>query len=279
MYPTVRISTSDPTRQRTPELWRGVLEQFANGSEFGYLSTVEFVDEVDATADDADGSGETRFAQRYLVQNSAAGGTNTNFLTLTSPDDYYGAARLEGDTGTDWFGVSACGQNKWIKTPKHSTDPREVLVCEYLVDLSGSDTYFLGLGEETSEFLSATGTLPTDSDYIGFYRLDAGRLRFVCANDNNGGTAVTADVNVVEVADISADPVKLGFRVNSDGTVEIFVAEAKIVKESDDNADINIAETAIPIETLNEVYETQRGATGDLAAVVLDFDRIDIYNR
>lgn len=279
-YPIVRISTEDPTRQKTPELWRGVLEQFVEPGLLGGVDEKDFVYEADGSAVDADGSGEQRFGNQYTVQNSAAGGTNTNFASVADPTDSVGTADLTADTGTDWFGVSAGKNNAWIKTPSHSVEDRALLVFEARVDLSEADHYFIGLCESLTEFLGATGALPTDEDYIGFFRNDAGELEFVVGNDNNGGTAVTYAVDLLEAVDIpdAADTfAKIGFRVNSDNSVEIYVDEVRYLKTSD-GVDIDVPSTAIPIETLREYHETQRGATGDLASVGLTYDWIAVHN-
>lgn len=278
-YPTYRVATASPTRGKSPLLWAGALERFSEEAE-GAHYVEDFVNAVDASSVDADGGGETRFAGQWTMVNSAAGGTNTNFATIADPTGAIGAARLTAASGTDWFGVSAGRLSKCYKTPKHTSDPRSLLIFEVRVDLSESDTYFLGLGEETSEFLSSTGTLPTDTDYIGFYRLNSGDLQFVMANDNNGGTAVTFAADILTDAAITAltDFVKLGFRVNADGSVIVTVNEEIIVTRSDTGALFRPTEGAIPIETLNQIYETQRGETGDLAAVTIDFDWIETFN-
>jgi hypothetical protein len=129
------------------------------------------------------------------------------------------------------------------------------------------------LTEPIVEFLSATGTLPTSSDYIGFYRADAGGLQFVLANDNAGGTAVADSETLLSAAATTAltGQHKIGFRVNADDSVEVYIDGEK-VKVNSSGAALAITATALPIESLTQKYATTRGATGDLATVALLID-------
>lgn len=277
-YPVVRFPfdiDSASGRGFSPNLWRQVLDQYGDHTlGNGTLHFEDFVQEADGSPVDADGSGEFRFGNGWYVQNSAAGGTDTNFSSLNSGEDTAdGVVRLLATTGTDWFGASAARTNKPVRMPTATVGERGDVVFEYRVDVSASDHWFIGLAEEVAEFLGATGALPTDSDYMGFLRTDGGAVTFVMANDNNGGTAVTDSVEVLTDAEITALTgwIKFGFRVNQDGGVEISINSEPVKYDTSDNL-IELDEDAIPIEALNEIVESQRGATGDLASVALDID-------
>lgn len=265
----VRYSKSTPGRELTPALWARILEAWANDPSVGSFDFDDFLQPISNTTDASGAHG-------WFIQDAVAGGTNESFASQASPD---GVARLSADTGTDHFGIElhrgmTATNVAGVNLPTHSTDPRGRVVFEARVDLSGSDNYFVGLTEPIVEFLSATGTLPTSSDYIGFYRADSGDLKFVCANDNNGGTAVTDEATILTDAQITAktDFVKLGFAVNRDQTVDIFVDGVSYRTQA-----LTINSLALPIEGLTKKIATTRGATGDLASVAVDIDWIGTF--
>ena len=268
-YPQVRYNTVTLDRRLSANLWRNSLDEYADGHpEIGSFDFCDFVgrDAVGNTSDAAAQSG-------WFVQDAAAGGTNENFANVASPD---GIAVLSASTGTDHFGIEAhrgysATTGAWVNLPTHATDARGRVVFETYVDFDESDNWFIGLTEAIVEFLSATGTLPTASDYIGFYRADDGDLKFVCANDNDGGTAVTDSITIIAAADAPTGLQKVGFAVNKDNSVEICVA-GDLIKLDTSGVTIVVDEDALPIETLTQKYATTRGATGDLAAVALRVD-------
>lgn len=265
----VRYTPATPGREKTANLWAKALEAYAVDPSVGSYDFDDFLTPI-SIATDATGS------QGWFVQDAAAGGTVELFESLVGPD---GIVRLGATTGTDHFGIevhrgmTATGTGQ-VNLPTHSTDPRGRVIFEARVDLSGSDNYFIGLTEPIVEFLSATGTLPTSSDYIGFYRADSGDLKFVCANDNAGGTAVTDEATILADAAITAltDYIKLGFAVNRDSTVDIYVNGV-----SYHTLARTISSLALPIESLTKKLSTTRGATGDLATVAIDMDWIGTF--
>lgn len=254
-------------RSLSADLWRNLGEKFIIGATDPQLGTVEFDDFQKLNPNTTDAT----TVDGWLLQDSAAGGTNESFVTAVHPD---GIAVLSATTGTDWFGISAARINKNINLPSHGTLPKGDTAIGFRLSLDAVDHYFVGAAEETSEFLGATGALPADTDYIGFFRSDGGNLTFVCANDNNGGTAVTYSVTLLTAANIpdAADEyTKLEFRVNKDLSVDIAVG-GKLILVDTSGARIRVNPLALPIETLTAIVETQRGATGDLATVEVPID-------
>lgn len=266
---TVRRSLATAGREKTAALWGKALEKYADDPEVGSLY---FEDFHMPFANPGDAAVAT--AVGWFVQDAAAGGTAESFTNSASPD---GKAVLSATTGTDHFGIEAHRGSTAtslgsVNLPTHSTDARGEVIFEAKVDLSSSDNYFVGLTEPIVEFLSATGTLPTDSDYIGFYRADAGDLTFVCANDNNGGTAVTDSATILAAADIPTGEFKLGFKVDRDSKVHIFVDGTYYKTESE-----SILSTALPIESLTQKIASTRGATADLASVSVTIDWVATF--
>ena len=258
-YPKVTIG-----REKTAALWNDAMEAYASLPEVG---TYYFEDFHEPFANPTDAA--VAVVPGYFVQDAAAGGTAESFTNAASP---HGLARLFATTGTDHFGIEAHrGSTSTslgsVNLPTHSTDPQGEVIFETYVDFDLSDNWFIGLTEPIVQFLSSIGVLPTDSDYIGFQRIDAGALLFVTGNDNNAGTAVIDSATILATADVPTGLTKLGFRVNRDQSVDIFVDGVSYVTLA---ATINAL--ALPIETLTQKYATTRGATGDLADVTIDID-------
>lgn len=266
-YPNV----SGNDRAQSAELWRESLTAYAEqGPEYGSYFFDDFLEPYTNTTDASAVGG-------WFIQDAAAGGTNESLASVAGVD---GILRLSATTGTDHFGIEAHrGQSATtlglINLPTATTDPRGDVIFECRLDdldTAEADNWFIGLTEPIVEFLSATGTLPTTSDYIGFYRADGGALTFVCANDNNGGTAVTDSVTLRATADVPTNAdTKLGFRVNKDQSVEIFIDGEKILTDTS-SVPISIDTLALPIEALTLKFATTRGATADIATTQLDFD-------
>lgn len=281
-YPTVRISTESPTRQRTPEVYRGVLEQYAHDNTLGTYHTDDFTQPRTT----AYTTTSTAVNDGWIVGEAGATGSASGVFSNTSDAD--GIIRLTSVSDTDWEGSQAQAgeastQGESIPLPTHSTDGRGTVVFEWYGVLNDdeNDTFFIGLAEPdmaATALLSATGTLTDAADYIGFYRIDSGDLQFVVRNDNAGGTAVEYEVDVTADADIPEDEsVKLSFRVNADDSVEVYVNEVRILKTSDTGADIDVPSTALPIEYLTRKLVVLRGATGDNNPAALNTDYIDCY--
>lgn len=262
--------TPDTARGLTAALWRQSLAKYASlDPRYGSrpIADPDFHRNAPAGSDAAVNVG-------WFVQDAAAGGTSESFASTASPD---GVRTLSAATGTDHFGIEAhygatATSKGCVNLPTHSSDPRGRVVFETRVDFDASDNFFIGLTEPIVEFLSATGALPADSDYIGFSRTDAGDLLFVCANDNAGGTAVTDSATILAAASVPTGFAKVGFAVNVDNSVDI------TVNGVDYRADAkSINSLALPIESLTAKYATTRGATGDLATVSLVIDSCDVF--
>lgn len=271
-YPNV----SGNDRRQSADVWREALTAYAEqGPEYGSYYFDDFLEPYTNTSDATAVNG-------WFIQDAAAGGTSESFASIDGVD---GIRSLSAASGTDWFGIEAhrgeSATNVGLVTlPTHATDPRGDAIYEvrlYDLDSAEADTFFIGFTEPIVEFLSATGTLPTNSDYIGFYRVDAGGLQFVCANDNNGGTAVAYAVTILAAADIPNNAnCKFGFRVNDDQSVEIFVNGEKIAVDTS-GAVISVNPLALPIEYLTPKFSVLRGATGDNATVNLDLDWLGYF--
>lgn len=274
MYPYMRIAVEDPVRDLSSECWRGLLEKFGDPT-LGNLRDDDFKTPASNTTDASADEG-------WFIQDAAAGGTVESFVSVAGKPE--GVRRLSATTGTDHFGIEAHrGKTATnlgdVVLPTHTSNPKSTVAFHARVGLDLADTYFVGLTEPIVEFLSATSTLPATSDYIGFSRTDAGDLKFVCANDNNGGTAVTDEVTILAAADIpdaSGVMAKLEFRVNADNTVEIYVDDVRYLKDTSGDL-IVIDPDALPIESLTPKLAILRGATADLATVTMDVDRVTTY--
>lgn len=275
--PTVPLYAKSPpvtTRGLDANIWRGSLAKYvANDTVFGARIHTDFTEPY-ANTTDASNEGD------WFIQDAAAGGTSESFLTVANPD---GIVDLSAATGTDHFGIEA----HWGRTattagvvalPTHSTLARGRVVYQTRINLKNMDNFFIGLSEPIVEFLSATGTLPDDSDYIGFRRLDGDTLVFESRNDNDGGTAVEESFTVQTKAEMDAledatdNFCNLAFAVDSDNNVHIGFNGLYF------GPTVNgIGSTSLPIESLTPKYAVTRGATDDLANVSLEIDSLDVF--
>jgi hypothetical protein len=264
-------------RELSANLWRNTLTAYANEPNYGVLYFEDFIeDRINAS----DASAELG----WFMQNSVDGGTSNKFISVANKPD--GVVSLEATTGTDVYGNgvhrgATATTSDLIHLPTHNAggttaDPRGRVVYETLVDLHLVDQCFIGLTEPIVEFLvTSTGALPQNSDYIGFYRSDAGDLNFVCANDNAGGVAVTDSCRAIAAASIPTTAgvfTKLGFAVNRDNSVDISVNGVLIPRSVS-----SINPLALPIEGLTPAYEGQRGATANLATIKLLIDWVSTF--
>lgn len=279
--PLYDLVTPNTGRGLTASLWQQSLQRYvSNDPRYG----IRIQDDFTATrTNTTDASHELN----WFLQDANAGGTSESFIsgaaadgTAAVPD---GVAILSVTTGTDEHGIevhygATSTTQGIIALPTHSTDPRGRVVYETRVDLNVVDQFFIGLTEPIVEFLSATSTLPTNSDYIGFYRLDGGILQFVTGNDNNGGTAVIDSANLITAAAMDTleagddNFFKMGFAVNDDDTVDIVVNGVwygTLAK--------TINSLALPIELLTPKYAITRGTTGNLATLDLPIDTLDVF--
>lgn len=272
-YPIARIDPITPGRERSPALWRNELEKYADDTLLGTLRASDFKTPRTQAVDTAN-------AGWYLAETGVAAATNEAFTTNADPD---GVCVLSATTGTNFMGVQvqageSTTQGENIVLPSHPTLAKGTVIFETRIyaDVQANDNLFIGLHEVDAAVLSTTATLAADVDYIGFYRIDGGDLQFRVRNDNNGGTAVEYNVNVVAAADMPEDTnVKLGFRVNYDNQVEICV-DGTIIKRDTAGANIRVPANALPIEVLTRTMAVSRGATNGNATVAVACDRIDV---
>lgn len=263
----VRYTKSTKGRELTAGLWAKHLEAYNHDPSVG---TFRFHDFLEYRANTTDATG----VKGWFLQDAAAGGTNENFTSVEGVD---GRVTLSATTGTDYFGIEAhYGETATslgiIELPTSTTDPRGDVVFETRLNLGTVDTWFVGLTEPIVDFLSATCTLPTTSDYIGLYRLDGGAIQLVAANDNNGGTAVTFAVSILTAAQATAlqalGYVNLGFCVRRDGGVDVYVNGVPYTKV----AAATVNSLALPIEALTYKIGLYRGPTADAATVSATID-------
>lgn len=284
MYPIVRIEPTTQGRERSTALWRNALDKYAADPQLGILYEEDFTKpHVGVIATTTDGW--------CFTEDGVAGATSELFYTTGAAG---GVASLAATAGADYRGVKiqagsliAGATGEGITLPTATTDSKSecIFECRVKLDISagGNDTLFAGLAEHTAtvKTLGAASALPDDSDYIGFYRVDAGDLQFVVRNDNAGGTAVEYNVDVLAAATIAASYedawVKLGFRVNADSSVEIYIDGAKVTKETAGSTKIAVTTTSLPEEALCRTVSVGRGATADNATVGVLIDRIDCY--
>ena len=283
-YPIVRIDPTTQGRERSAALWRNALDKYSVDPELGKLYADDFL-RPHAGAVDTYSDGWV------FTEDGVAGATSELFYTTGAAD---GVFSLAATTGADYRGVkmqagslAAGGTGEGITLPTATTDNKSDVIFEtrvYLnVSAGGNDTLFAGLAEHvaTVKMLGAASALPDDCDYIGFYRVDAGDLQFVVRNDNAGGVAVEYNVDVLSAATIASSYedawVKLGFRVNGDSTVEIYIDGVKVKLTSDTSAKIAVTSTSLPEEALCRTVSVGRGATADNGTVGVLIDRIDCY--
>ena len=273
-YPLTRISTATVGRERSADLWRGVLEAYANDPCIGALRSNDF--------SDPHAQAVNTYSEGWFVsEDGAAGATSESFNTTGAAD---GHVSLSATTGTVHQAVKAqagptATVSEGIILPTATAGKADV-VFEARVELRTTlnPTCFIGLAEQNAAVLSAT-SVPSDAlDYIGFYRLDNGDLQFIVRNDNNGGTAVEYNVNIVASANVpNTGFTKLGFRVNHDNKVEIFIDGVQVKATSDTGAKIAVPSTALPIEVLARTLLTGRGATAANATSTIVCDRIECF--
>lgn len=278
-YPIARIEPTTQGRERSVALWRNELDKYDADPSLGVLRADDFTRPLVGAID--------AFAGGWWFSECAAAGADTEVFATNG--DANGEFSLSAATDTDHEGVKmqagpSATVPEGIVLPTATTDSKSTVVFEWKgqLDDSVNDTLFIGLAEQVAVagLLSATSVLTDAEDYIGFYRLDDGDLQFVVRNDNAGGTAVEYNVDVVAAADIddtAGTQTKLGFRVNHDNSVEIYVNGTQVKVESDAGATIAVTSTSLPIEPLSRTIAVARGATGDNDPSTIVTDWIDCY--
>lgn len=248
-----RYPGSREHRGLSADLWRNLIDVFMSQDPvLGAKSEDDFNAAPVGWTVSAVNSG----SNQALVQTTGFGGIGN--LSATTGTDHMGAQAILG---------SASGGSYVVQNGQR-------LVCEALLyPNTDSDSFFVGLVEAGVTLWAADSTL-ADEGYIGFYRVNDGGLNFVCNNTGAGGAPES--VEVISAATLAAaitagDPVKVGFAVNADGTVDVCV---------DGYLD---AETAAAIEFVNVPTETlaprlivARGADGDAATADISADWVKV---
>lgn len=262
--PLYQTELPDTSRKLSAGLWRQKLQDYcSNDPQFGVRLTDDFNEYVAGIT----GTTAATANQKWSGVDAAAAGGTYSVTTEQSPD---GIAVVASNGTTNHFGVEL-QSHAVFTTPKHTTaaDRRGDLVFEARVNFGTADTVFVGLTEPGANFLSATSTLPNDSDFVGFYTVDNGAtVTFYCRNDNNGGTAVEKTFNVSDYIESGYN--KLGFRINKDGSVEVGVNGYWLPKSV-----TGITATSVPIEDL--VARLSATAGGGTTAPSIKIDRLDLF--
>ncbi len=277
-YPIARIDPTTAGRERSPALWRNALEKYDFDPTLGTLRSSNWTSPRTQAID-------TVVEGWWLSEEGTAAVTSESFDTNTDPD---GVVLLDAAASADFMGIRAhagasATLTENIALPTHVTAASRrgdvVFEARVFLDITLNDTMFVGLAEGQSTVLTGTNTLTLGGDYIGFYRLDNSDLAFVSRDDVNGGTAVVQTVNVKVLADLAtAAWVKLGFRVNADSTVEIFIDGVEIKNTTDSGtARISIASNELPSENLSRTLITARGVTLDNNPIGMRCEFIDCY--
>lgn len=186
----------------------------------------------------------------------------------------YGIASLVATTGADHRGA----QVEFDTVGSFLNDANGELIVQFDVNLFRCSTFFLGLFETGATVFDASSALPTNIDFMGFYRLNGGAVNFVSNFD--AGTDVTDTVEVLasdyyhaEAAGES-EPTRLGFAVSNDKLRRLVVDDVAYKAAVD-----AYTNTALPSTSINllPVIAIARGASQDETDVRLDVDRIKIY--
>jgi len=276
-YPIVRIDPTTANRERSPALWRNVLDKYDSDRALGVLRATDFHTPVPATAVDA-------FADGWWFSDCGVAGADTELHSTvgTHPDGHF---TLSAATATDMEGTKMqAGQSatvgEGIALPTATSNAKGDVVFEWRGELlaTKNSTLFIGLAQQVAVnglLTAAANALTAACDHIGFYRLDDGNLQFVVSE---GVGLVTYTVPIVLTANVSntaAAMTKLGFRVNADSTVEVFVDGVR-VRKSTAGADIVVTTTALPLLPLSRTIAAAAGDDGITPSVVVS-DFCDCY--
>jgi hypothetical protein len=261
-YPAPRVSTDTPTRQPTPELWRGQLEAFSGPTADAVVQL------IDDDFKQAQLHAEDTVVGGWLLSDAASGGT----ATAPTNADPNGVKTITDAGGTAHFGGSllkADGATAVanINLPSHATAPKGRVVCEALINPISTDVVFVGLTDNGADFLSSSSALG-DKNYIGFFKGQAGDLTFV-TSDTAVGTQVSDSATVLAAASIPTTPFKVGFAVNTDNSVEIVVNEVRYRA-----LERTINPAALPTASLLARIEATTGANASAVALPVDFFKL-----
>lgn len=277
-YPIVRIDPDTAGRERSPALWRNVLEKYDADRSLGVLRSDDFRQPVPVTAVDA------LTVNGWWTSDCGLAGADTELHSTVGshPDGHF---TLSAATATDFEGTKMqAGQSatvgEGVVLPTATTNPKSTVVFEWRGELlaTKNSTLFIGLAEQvavTGLLTAAANAITATCDLVGFYRLDDGNLLFVV---QEGTGAVVYSVPIVLAADVpnTADlQTKLGFRVNNDSTVEVFVNGARIRKTTA-GATLAVTTTALPLGPLSRTIAAAAGDDGITPSVIVS-DYCDVY--
>ena len=267
-YPITRITPTTPGNERTPSLWRNLWDRFGTDPNLGTLRSDDW---------------KTGHAQAlgsengwWVSEDGVAAATSESFETIEDAD---GRISLSAVTAVAERGVKAQAGSSLVLSegvvlPPHASGKSDV-VFEAIVDLDvlTNDSLFVGLAESATLVLSITSDMSA-IDYIGFHRTNGGDLLFVARNTGGGGT--TATPVVVIDTPVTGD-VKLGFRVNGSGKIEIFVDGVEIKVNADDGAAITFLSTDTPTDFLGRTLAVTGGDATVVDPSILNCGRIEVY--
>ena len=279
-YPQTRLSVSGLTRARNADAWGNLLEAYVNDPTVGTLRSLD-------TTKPRTQAVATALEGYFVAEDDVAGATAELFATAILPaiNSGDGIYTLGATTGTDDNGVkvqaaaAATSLGEEIRLPSDIVDDRGDVVFEaqvYLDDAS-VDQFFIGLAVNAAVVL-ASGLIGAAQSVIGFNRTDKGALKFVARNDNAGGTAVSYTADVKTAASLAtAGWHSLAFRHCKDDTVKVYVDGVRIRADVTTGAALNVTQTALPEVAVVRTISLSRGATADLAAVLLPIRKFECF--
>lgn len=256
-YPVARISTTEVGRARTADLWRHNLDNYADGDPLrGYLFWEDFQTPMsvgEAASDPRSG---------LLVSETATAGIGTGLLA-TVAGNADGIAILGGGSanaheGVQAFRAAAITGTGCVALPSHATAAlrKGRVIFEAKMAVPADVLTFVGLAEGVSGGIltTATSVINVSVDAIGFYKTAGGDLRFVSRKDDTAD--VVSDVTIMSAAALAAAGgiQKLGFAVNPDLSVDVFVNEV-----SYPGVAAQVTPESLPITSLSEVVAIGRG--------------------
>jgi hypothetical protein len=151
------------------------------------------------------------------------------------------------------------------------------IVLDLGLDLRLCSTFFIGLIEDGATIFDASSVLPTNKDYIGFYRLDGGVVKFV--SHKEGSPDVDDEVDLLAATYYHAESTaqdeitRIGLRISGLDKVRASIDNVGFRALMD-----TISGTSIPDGVLTPAFAIARGETQDEATVVLDADYYGVYS-
>ena len=185
-----------------------------------------------------------------------------------------GKRRLTATTDTDHKGVQVLLPDIGSFQPAAGRQ----IVVDFGVNLRLCSTFFIGLVEDGITILSASSALPTNKDFIGFYRLNGGAVQFLNHKEDSPDvddsiSALLAATYYHKESTAQDEVTRLGFKI--DRLNRVYIAVDNVGYESDANT---LSSSSIPDAALTPGIAIARGADQDEASVVLDVDYIAAFS-